>query len=320
MHNFIQVSAGYPKLHTQGRASKQWRSTYTWVDSSHGTFGKDVVDAIRTTVLEAVADVAERPTSLLLFLGIFCRRDDIAARMLMRQTSFQLLVPPVVTAKFVLCHPRNSESDPMLWAELQDYDDLYFIDCAENMNDGKSLTYLTSVRRDFPAYAYYGKMDTDSYVLFPNLAFALAAAPRCRLYAGRSNYPMFHPTIRYMSGSLYILSADLVRYFELCGPPCVDVDGIEDMQIGEFVQSFVQDDFSFADLGSASSILYHLDDKSNKLGSGTVYVHDLKTHDKWWEMHRRAIEVVAVQSLDQARNHSYFEGPHTRWWEGNCDS
>lgn len=257
-------------------------------------------------------------------MGIFGRRDDVARRMLIRQTNFPLIVPPTISARFVLCHPRDAGRDPSLWAEMQDYNDLYFIDCTENMNDGKTLTYLTSVRRDFPAYAYYGKVDMDSYVLYHNLAFALARVPRCRLYAGRSNYPIENQQIRYMSGSLYLLSSDFLRYFELCGPPCVGVDGIEDMQVGEFIQSFVQDDYYFADFGSNSSILYHLDDeKSSELRSWTVYVHDLKTEDQWWGIHRRALEILNASSVTSAAQHSYLGGlggEHTRQWEAACSS
>lgn len=253
-----------------------------------------------------------------MFLGIFTRRDDIANRILIRQTSFQTIVPPVVTAKFLICHPRSSVSDLTLWAELQDYDDLYFIDCTENMDNGKTLTYLSRVRHDFPGFAYYAKMDTDSYVLYHNLAFALASAPRCRLYAGRSNYPFFDSNSRYMSGSLYILSADLVQYFERCGPPCVGVDGVEDMQVGEFVQSFVQDDFYFAGLGSNSSILYHLDDSQTEPRSLTVYVHDVKSHEKWWKTHEHVCKALTLHGLGLATNHSYFEGGQTRQWEGEC--
>lgn len=215
----------------------------------------------------------------LLFLGIFCRREDVAIRTLMRQTSAKLLVAPLIMTKFVICHPRKSGSDVLLWAELQHHDDLYLIDCVENMNDGKTPTYLASVRQDFPTYAYYGKMDTDSYVLYHNLIFALALAPSCRFYAGRSNYPLHSADTRFMSGSLYILSADLVEHFESCGPSCSGMSKNEDLLVGELVKSFFQDDFYFADMGRNTSVLYHLDDEQTEIHPWTVYVHDLKTED-----------------------------------------
>ena len=54
----------------------------------------------------------------LLYIGIFCRKEDLAARLLIRETMMQA-VPRGVTIHFIVCHPSSQEMDPVMWAELR---------------------------------------------------------------------------------------------------------------------------------------------------------------------------------------------------------
>lgn len=242
-------------------------------------------------------------------------------RMLIRTTSMQLLVRGTISAKFVIYHPLENGLEPMLWAESQEFNDIFLVECIENMNNGKTIDFLKIVQHQFPGYSYYGKVDIDSYVAFHNLAFALASAPRCRFYGGRSNFPYWNQEIRFISGSMYILSADIVKFFQHCDDLCQNTTSeLEDLQIGEIIQREWGLNYFFADFGPTNTVLYHLDPSDAPIMPWTIQVHHLKTMDTWWEIHSRFVKLLNANNVEQAFRRYYIDGPDSRPWKGQCST
>jgi hypothetical protein len=252
---------------------------------------------------------------MLLYLGIFCRKEDLVARLLIRETMLQA-VPRGVTAKFILCHPSSEEMDPVMWAELRQNDDIYILDCQENMNGGKTLQFFSEISETFPNHQFYAKADTDLYLVLPVLMAALEQAPKGRFYGGRCNGA--EQGIVYMSGSFYVLSRELMDLLVRCGPVCAELSdqGPEDMQTGRMLAHMVGKGLNLGDLGPGHSILYDRDPANVPINAHTVYIHPLKTPGEWWQAHRHVVACLnrtALQAIEEAQ---FWKGPYSYVFSG----
>lgn len=224
-------------------------------------------------------------------------------RTIIRQTSAKL-APPAVAIRFAICVPLQSPPDVLLWAELQREHDLFLMNCVENMDEGKSIHFFKHVRRQYPGFLYYAKADTDSYILYHNLALALVKAPRTHFYAGRSNFGLNSKTIHNMSGSLYILSRDLVKALEACKEECKDLSGYEDLRTGIILQNLAGSQIRLGDLGRNHSILYnHWDPADSAIHPWLVLVHPVKDGTFWWNLHTLFLKSITVEVVRQALTH-----------------
>jgi hypothetical protein len=174
---------------------------YPWVDVY--SFEDPVLREISTVQMPREIHTG---TKRLLFVGIFCRAEDITRRNLIRRTSKLLAPASLVDVRFVICDrdALDGRPDPALWSEMQLFDDIFLLDCVENMDQGKSYDYWTTVRKQHPQYLYYMKGDSDSYILYHNIALSLLQAPRRNLYMGHPVCYQGKPV--YMAGMGYILS------------------------------------------------------------------------------------------------------------------
>lgn len=288
----------------QGRPERVQEDKYKWTHSQQGSFKQDVI-----TEIHALLPSSTR----LVLIGVFCRAQDVAARTIIRRTSARL-APPAVTIRFVVCKPLHSPPDVLLWAEMQREHDLFLMDCVENMDEGKSIHFFKHVRRQFPAFSYYAKADTDSYVLYHNLALALANAPRTHFYAGRSNFGLNSKMIHNMSGSLYILSQDLVKALEACEEECQDLSGFEDLRTGKILQALEGDTvLQLGDFGKNHSVLYnHWDAVDSPIHPWLVMVHPVKDMTFWWNLHIFFTRTITVEVAKQASKHNFFDGVDSR--------
>lgn len=252
------------------------------------------------------------PTNSLVMVGIFCRAEDVSRRLVIRRTSAQL-APPGVTVRFVVCVPLGSPPDALLWAEMQRETDMFLMDCVENMDRGKSIHFFKHVRRHFPGYSFYAKADTDSYILYHNLALALDKAPSTRFYGGRSNFGLNSKTIHNISGSLYILSSDLVEALEGCDRECEDLTGFEDLRTGVILNLLRGDTLRIGDFGRNHSILYnHWDRIDALLHPWLVLVHPVKNLGFWWNLHVHFVKTITAETVQQGLNHDFFDGTNSR--------
>jgi len=181
-----------------------------------------------------------------------------------------------------------------LWAEIQKEQDLYLLDCTENMKGGKSFDYFASLQHDFPGFHYYSEADTDTYILFHNLAMALYMAPRCAFYAGGCNDPdpaKGLPT--FVFGFFYTLSRDLLPVLEAYAPKCGVMNrGAEDVTPHRYLKCI-----RYGDFGSQhDSILYDRQPLNMTIEPLTVLLHLLKAPHERWRVHQEVLTSVTVDA------------------------
>jgi hypothetical protein len=196
---------------------------------------------------------------------------------------------------------------------MQQTQDLYLIDCVENMDEGKSVQYFTNVRKDFPGFSYYSKADTDTYVLFHNLALALDTSPRCLFYGGFCN-GVVHRQIylpNFVSGSFYTISSDLVLKLEGCGQACALIKGPEDVIMAQHLWTLVGEKIQYGDFGKNHSLSVNRQDENAKIEPRYVLLHPLKAPQDWWHVHTAIVNKITPREIERAQETYFWDGPHT---------
>ncbi|RLM98837.1 uncharacterized protein C2845_PM06G01450 [Panicum miliaceum] len=144
-----------------------------------------------------------------------------------------------VDVRFVFCNVTSPDDAVFVALEIMRYGDIIVLDCAENMDNGKTYTFFSTVARAFNAtrYDYVMKADDDTYLRLPALAASLRGAAREDAYFGlqmpcdRENFYPFPP---FMSGMGYALSWDLVAWVAASDLARREQDGPEDMWTGRW--------------------------------------------------------------------------------------
>uniref|UniRef100_A0A0E0QRS5 Hexosyltransferase n=1 Tax=Oryza rufipogon TaxID=4529 RepID=A0A0E0QRS5_ORYRU len=122
-----------------------------------------------------------------------------------------------VDVRFVFCRVGSPEDRVLVSLEAMAYGDVVELDCPENMDNGKTHAYFSSVPRLFgggeAAYDFVMKADDDTFFRLPELAESLSRAPRRDLYYGcMVPCDYVRGSNEYMSGMGYLLSWDLVEW------------------------------------------------------------------------------------------------------------
>jgi hypothetical protein len=192
-------------------------------------------------------------SSARVFFGIF----SVAAHRHIRDTYRKALgCEPhgEFTLRFIL--GRSSEA---LDEEEMSLGDIEFLDCAENLNRGKTFEYFTHVYHAYPCHAFYVKADEDTAFLPGRMRAFLLEVRRNHtdaVYVGRplKGDPHWgpHPLVawgnnnfaadmdwyfevrRYMAGMLYALDREAVRRLVALEP--TDISGDEDQRTGYWMQ------------------------------------------------------------------------------------
>ncbi|PAN18256.1 hypothetical protein PAHAL_3G189700 [Panicum hallii] len=144
-----------------------------------------------------------------------------------------------VDVRFVFCNVTSPDDAVFVALEIMRYGDIIVLDCAENMDNGKTYTFFSTVARAFNTtrYDYVMKADDDTYLRLPALAASLRGAAREDAYFGlqmpcdRENFYPFPP---FMSGMGYALSWDLVAWVAASDLARREQDGPEDMWTGRW--------------------------------------------------------------------------------------
>lgn len=145
-----------------------------------------------------------------------------------------------VDVRFVFCNVTSPVDAVLVSLEAMRFNDVIVLDCAENMDGGKTYDFFSTAARAFPdgTYDYVMKADDDTYLRLPALASWLSAAAREDAYLGlempcdRENFYPFPP---FMSGMGYALSWDLVRWVATSETSRRDRVGPEDMWTGRWL-------------------------------------------------------------------------------------
>ncbi|URE01625.1 Galactosyltransferase [Musa troglodytarum] len=181
-----------------------------------------------------------------LLIGILSLPDSYERRHLVRDV--YALQPDVANARidvrFVFCNLTKEEQRVLVAMEIMLYDDIIILDCAENMDNGKTYTYFSSLPKMLDGgsgggrpYDYVMKADDDAYFRLQLLAESLRKLPREDVYYGLIT-PCLNWRARdhYMSGMGYILSWDLVEWIATAETPRKHQVGPEDKVLGSWLR------------------------------------------------------------------------------------
>ncbi|KAJ3680137.1 hypothetical protein LUZ60_016415 [Juncus effusus] len=184
---------------------------------------------------------------LRLFMGILTVPHQHERRNLLRSVyavQTRQLTNDYADVRFIFCHSMNEEETVFLSIEIMLYNDIIILDCYENMNEGKTYAYFSSLpsllASDNRHYDYVIKTDDDAYFRLDNLAKFLSNKPREDLYygmelscvgpqaaCGRNN--------TFMAGFGYVLSWDLVKWIAESDIAKNNKVGLEDVMLGKWL-------------------------------------------------------------------------------------
>ncbi|KAJ7955768.1 Hexosyltransferase [Quillaja saponaria] len=194
-----------------------------------------------------------------------------------------------IDVKFVFCNLTKEDQKVLVALEIMRYDDIIILNCKENMNKGKTLTFFSSLPEIFndkngsyPPYHYIMKGDDDTYFRFNNLVESLKPLPREDLYYGyvipcSSMDPFKH----YMSGMGYLVSWDIVEWIRESDIPKKQFEGPEDKVFGDWMRNGKRGKNRF----NAKWSMYNYPEPpstcTHELWPDTIAVHLLKNQEKW---------------------------------------
>ncbi|MQM11289.1 hypothetical protein Taro_044196 [Colocasia esculenta] len=248
------------------------------ISQSLGLFGAGVV-------APSAPRAAPGHVEFSLLIGVLTRATDYADRHFLRlvyRTQPTLFVE--IDVKFVVCNLTNVEQKVLVGLEILRYGDIIVLNCTENMDNGKTYTYFSSLPRILPRrYDYIMKTDTDTYLRLGHLAESLRPLPREDLYYGFVIPPCRSRDAHrgYMSGMGYVLSWDLAEWIGVSEIPPKNVVGPEDRLVGQWLDAgnkarnrYTEKpgmyDYLGADKGCPQALIPE-----------TVAVHRLKTQVMW---------------------------------------
>ncbi|KAJ3678194.1 hypothetical protein LUZ60_001997 [Juncus effusus] len=118
---------------------------------------------------------------------------------------------------FVFCNLTSEEQKVFIALEIMQFDDIIILNCTENMDDGKTYKFLSSMPKLFgdQRYDYVMKVDDDAYLRLDSLVESLKNKSRVDMYFGLAmpcDSENFFPFPSFMSGMGYVLSWDLIEW------------------------------------------------------------------------------------------------------------
>ncbi|KAL9152299.1 hypothetical protein ABFS82_11G113200 [Erythranthe guttata] len=224
-----------------------------------------------------------------LLIGILTKPDKYELRHFLRLI-YAAQSPPSPPAKidikFVLCNLTKPEQRIFISLEIKRFDDIIILDCLENMNNGKTYTYFSSLPEILPAkYDYVMKADDDLFLRLKPLASSLEALPRQDMYYGfvipcNSMNPFKH----YMSGMGFVLSWDLVEWIGESVIPVNNTFGPEDKLVGQWLDGGKKAKNRFSNKPAMYDYPGTNGRCSHDLIPDTIGVHRVKRWDQWFRV------------------------------------
>ncbi|XP_078157485.1 beta-1,3-galactosyltransferase pvg3-like [Carex rostrata] len=140
-----------------------------------------------------------------------------------------------IDVRFVFCKLKTDEQKVFIAMEILTYNDIIIMNCTENMDEGKTYTYFSSVPKMFPdeerPYDFVMKADDDAYFRLDKLYEALRDKPREDTYWGKGYPPLDQDNPPYFVGMGYALSWDLVQYIAESEFARDHTHGLEDINL-----------------------------------------------------------------------------------------
>jgi hypothetical protein len=188
-----------------------------------------------------------------------------------------------IEVKFVFCNLTKVEQRVLIALEILRFNDIIILNCTENMNNGKTYTYFSSLPRILSRpYDYIMKADDDVFIRLAPLALSLEPLPRLDLYYGFViPCNSMNPYVDYMSGMGFLLSWDLVEWIGNSNIPENDKYGPEDKLVGKWLKMGKKAKNRFSNKPAMYDYPGTNGRCSHELIPETVAVHRLKRWDQW---------------------------------------
>ncbi|KAI5683810.1 hypothetical protein M9H77_05038 [Catharanthus roseus] len=243
---------------------------------------------LRSPLSNSAITVHEMPqhsrTNFSLLIGILTRADYYDRRHFLRLI-YGIQSSPIakIDIKFVFCKLTKPEQKILIALEIIRFHDIIILNCSENMNNGKTYTYFSSLPRILSKkYDYVMKADDDVYLRLAPLASSLLPLPRSDLYYGFViPCPSMNPFVHYMSGMGFVLSWDLVEWIEVSEIPANDTFGPEDKQVGKWLDKGKKANNRFSNKPAMYDYPGTNGRCSHELIPETIAVHRLKKWEHW---------------------------------------
>lgn len=260
--------------------------------------GRPGTDAAAAAVASPHGDTTtEKEDDVRVLIGIQTLPSKRARRHLLRDVySLQAREhPPVagsVDVRFVFCNVTSPDDAVLVAVEALRYGDIIVLDCAENMDNGKTYTFFSTVARAFngsgrrPRYDYVMKADDDIFLRLPQLVGSLGGMPREDMYYGATiPCDSMDPFREYMAGMAYALSWDLVQWIATSDVARNHSVGTEDMLTGLWLRIGGKGKNRFNAKPAIHDYLnpVPVDQCEHEFMPTTIGVHRLKSNPRWAE-------------------------------------
>nr|GEU31988.1 beta-1,3-galactosyltransferase pvg3-like [Tanacetum cinerariifolium] len=219
-----------------------------------------------------------------LLIGILTRADNYDHRHFLRLI-YGIQSSPLaqIDVKFVFCNLAKQEQRVLISLEILRFNDIIILNCSENMNNGKTYTYFSSLPHILSqSYDYVMKADDDVFLRLMPLVSSLQPLPRSDLYYGFViPCQSMNPFVSYMSGMGYILSWDLVEWIANSDIPRNNTIGPEDKLVGRWLDRGRKARNRFSNKPAMYDYPGMNGRCSHELIPDTIAVHRLKRWDQW---------------------------------------
>lgn len=219
-----------------------------------------------------------------LLIGILTFPDNYERRHFLRLV-YGIQSSPIadIDVKFVFCNLTKPEQRVLIALEIRRFNDIIVLNCTENMNNGKTYTYFSSLPSILPRrYSYVMKADDDVFIRLSPLALSLQTLPRLDLYYGFViPCTSMNPYVDYMSGMGFLLSWDLVEWIGKSDIPGNEMNGPEDKMVGKWLKMGNKAKNRFSNKPAMYDYPGTNGRCSHELIPETVAVHRLKRWDQW---------------------------------------
>ncbi|OAY51867.1 beta-1,3-galactosyltransferase sqv-2 [Manihot esculenta] len=241
-------------------------------------------------------------TKFSILIGILTRPEKSDRRHFLRLV-YGIQSSPIadIDVKFVFCNLTKHEQRVFIALEILRFNDIIILNCTENMNNGKTYTYFSSLPQILPKpYTYVMKADDDVFIRLTPLSLSLNPLPRLDLYYGFViPCSSKNPFVDYMSGMGFLLSWDLVEWIGRSGIPAKETQGPEDKLVGKWLKIGNKAKNRFSDKPAMYDYPGTNGRCSHELIPETVAVHRLKRWDQW-------LHVLEFFNVTKQLNNSEF--------------
>ncbi|CAM6120214.1 unnamed protein product [Calypogeia fissa] len=222
-------------------------------------------------------------------VGIFMMAWNIKQRHLLRMAyGFQTSKDADFTIRFIMGALEDSQAYFKAEVERDNttFGDIVVLNCTENVDDGKTFTYFSSL--GFLVgngnHDYVMKADDDSYIRLENLGKALRPLPRMDLYYGYS-LPCGNedPYTGWMAGGGYLVSWDLVEWIAESPIPRNRSVGVED----QLTRDWFDEGGVATNRATSFGLFYDHPERAgnqkcaHELSLDSILVHKVKTVEQW---------------------------------------